>query len=177
MYCRKCGQKLDDQGSFCTRCGTSILHEHRNIAQSTYSMSTEQKSIKYKISTKVFIVAGIMAILTLIIIILTIKLSIKENTGTVVYSDEEIREDMTDSVVESWSAGDQRIIFSEEGTIRFQNISWGIGMDILNYEVTSDNTLTLYRSDLPVNILIQYEIFGDTLYISYQEYNITLYRD
>lgn len=42
MYCKNCGNKLDDQSAFCTNCGcTTDLGEQSNLNQQTTSQSTQ----------------------------------------------------------------------------------------------------------------------------------------
>lgn len=62
MYCRKCGNKLNDNAKFCSKCGTSIEEDKKVIE------IVEEKEIKLESKAN--------NLVTLIIVLITMIVSI-----------------------------------------------------------------------------------------------------
>lgn len=162
MFCKKCGHQLENENaSYCSNCGAPVKG---TAASSTESFVKEKMQTVSNLDSrkKVFIALAIVAV---IIIFATIKLSIKSDEERIVGTWIVIEEMYNGPQISNYG---NQVIFEKEGMVldeeQFlrQLLSAGV---VVSWHVLENNNMLVFTNDWGEQYSADYELKGNKLKI------------
>lgn len=169
MFCKKCGHQLENENaSYCSNCGAPVKG---TAASSTESFVKEKMQTVSNLDSrkKVFIALAIVAV---IIIFATIKLSLKSDEERIVGTWEEHLLETTNNTYTYEKGEGDKVTFGKGGKIID-------GDNFLGYEFGWMSPVDVLSWDIEDETLIFYIEYGDVVYVPYKlnGKRLTLYFD
>lgn len=185
MFCRNCGSMIQDNAKFCGRCGEAVSQSpiYKGASFPVPEERGKQRSSKISaFGVKVLAAVGAVAVVLLLIAAVIVGVNFgREERGAREeerYAEEE--KPAIENLYGTWTDERQTLTltFEENGTLRVADANNIIGVDLLKYRESGDNSLILSADQGGllgmISIRMRYEFFGDQLLveISGQEFSL-----